>query len=124
MTGLPDPDRSVTTLAAIDYAGELALENPEAEHYLDELLDEEAVVSIVLHSLSEEVAFTDARGEDVLVKHVYGWFIEGGVISPVTAAEAFDLGCVDPDTGEPVPPEPGVVYEDAWPLVLEGESSS
>lgn len=118
------PDRSVSTLAALDHRGELVLEVPEAESHLDELLFEGTTVSLVVHSLSDEVAFTDAQGSDVLVKHVYGWFIEDGAITPVSAAEAFDIGCVDPDTGEPVPPEPGVRYEDAWPLVLEGEGSS
>ncbi|MEB3368477.1 hypothetical protein [Saccharopolyspora mangrovi] len=122
VTGLPD--RSVTTLVAVDHRGELVLEDAEAEHYLDVLLEEGSLVSLVLHVLSTEVAFTDSQGSEVLVKHVYGWFIEDGTITPVTAAEAFDIGCVDPNTGEPVPPQPGVRYEDAWPLVLEDEGSS
>jgi hypothetical protein len=113
------PDRSVNTLAALDHRGELVLDNPEVERFLDELLHEGTTVSLVLHSLTDEVAFTDSEGSDVLIKHVYGWFIEDGTVSPVRAAEAFDLGCVDPDTGEPIPPEPGIHYEDAWPLVLQ-----
>ncbi|RRO14850.1 hypothetical protein EIL87_19165 [Saccharopolyspora rhizosphaerae] len=117
------PDRSVTALAAVNHSGELEWDEPEVEHYLDQLLREGTAISLVLHVLSDEVAFTDAQGGEVLVKHVYGWFIEDGEIRPVTAAEAFDIGCVDPDTGEPVPPQPGVRYENAWPLVLEGEGS-
>ncbi|MCQ4083539.1 hypothetical protein NGB36_23810 [Streptomyces sp. RB6PN25] len=41
---------------------------------------------------------------------VRGWTLRDGRLQPLTEAEVFNAYCTDADTGEPVPPEPGVVY--------------
>jgi hypothetical protein len=47
---------------------------------------------------------------------VRAWRLSAGRAIPLTAAQAFALACTDPATGDPVPPEPGACYEDAFPL--------
>ncbi|MGP3981845.1 hypothetical protein [Streptomyces sp. KR80] len=46
------------------------------------------------------------KGTDV----VRGWALREGWLRPLTEAEVFSAYCTDADTGEPVPPEPGVDY--------------
>jgi hypothetical protein len=47
---------------------------------------------------------------------VRAWRLAAGRAIPLTSAQAFALACTDPTTGDPVPPEPGARYEDAFPL--------
>jgi hypothetical protein len=47
-----------------------------------------------------------AGGPDV----VRGWVLSDGWPRPLSEAEVFTAYCTDPETGEPVPPEPGVDY--------------
>ena len=47
---------------------------------------------------------------------VRAWRLAAGRAIPLTSAQAFALACTDPATGDPVPPEPGARYEDAFPL--------
>ncbi|MGI5483935.1 hypothetical protein [Streptomyces lavendofoliae] len=54
---------------------------------------------------------------------VHGWRLDRGRLVPLTEAEVFNAYCTDADTGEPLPPEPGVDYragfditpDDPWP---------
>ncbi|QGV81716.1 hypothetical protein [Streptomyces ficellus] len=54
---------------------------------------------------------------------VHGWRLDRGRLVPLTAAEVFNAYCTDADTGEPLPPEPGVDHragfditpDDPWP---------
>ncbi|MGK5631557.1 hypothetical protein [Streptomyces sp. URMC 123] len=41
---------------------------------------------------------------------VRGWVLNDGWPRPLTAAEVFSAYCTDADTGDPVPPEPGVEH--------------
>ncbi|MFJ8165611.1 hypothetical protein ACIRBY_32505 [Streptomyces sp. NPDC096136] len=41
---------------------------------------------------------------------VHGWRLDRGRLAALSAAAVFDAYCTDADTGEPVPPEPGVEY--------------
>ncbi|MYW47201.1 hypothetical protein [Streptomyces sp. SID161] len=43
---------------------------------------------------------------------VYGWRLRAGALEPLTAAEVFDAYCTDAETGDLVPPEPGVDYRE------------
>lgn len=58
------------------------------------------------------VRTTDEDGTDT----VRGWSLRDGEPRPLTEAEVFDAYCTDVTTGDPVPPEPGVVYRAGIPL--------
>ncbi|MFI6149600.1 hypothetical protein [Streptomyces sp. NPDC051109] len=45
-----------------------------------------------------------------LADRVHGWRLDRGRLVPLSAAAVFNAYCTDADTGEPVPPEPGVEY--------------
>lgn len=47
---------------------------------------------------------------------VRGWSLRDGWPRPLTEAEVFAAYCTDAETGEPVPPEPGVEYRPGLPL--------
>lgn len=49
---------------------------------------------------------------------VRGWSVVDGWPQPLTAGQVFAAYCTDPDTGEPLPPEPGTDYEAGIPLLL------
>lgn len=55
---------------------------------------------------------TDSEGTDT----VYGWSLHPDGPHPLTEAEVFNAYCTDLDTGDPVPPEPGVRYRAGLPL--------
>ncbi|WP_405782575.1 hypothetical protein [Streptomyces sp. NBC_00859] len=50
---------------------------------------------------------TTAPGQDDRVR---GWRLQRGRLAPLTAGEVFSAYCTDAETGDPVPPEPGVEY--------------
>ncbi|MDJ0346053.1 hypothetical protein QMK19_26070 [Streptomyces sp. H10-C2] len=58
------------------------------------------------------VRTTGADGGD----EVRGWSLHDGWPHPLTEAEVFNAYCTDAETGEPVPPEPGVAYRPGLPL--------
>ncbi|MBD0739998.1 hypothetical protein [Streptomyces sp. CBMA29] len=47
---------------------------------------------------------------------VRGWSLRDGHLHPLTEAEVFNAYCTDAATGDPVPPEHGVVYRAGLPL--------
>ncbi|MFE7316874.1 hypothetical protein ACFU7T_27820 [Streptomyces sp. NPDC057555] len=47
---------------------------------------------------------------------VRGWRLRDAWPAPITAAEIFDAYCTDPETDEPIPPEPRVDYAPGLPL--------
>ncbi|MEV7419531.1 hypothetical protein [Streptomyces sp. NPDC089919] len=47
---------------------------------------------------------------------VHAWRLDAGRVRPLTAAEVFDAYCTDAETGEPVPPEPGVEHLPGFPV--------
>ncbi|WP_245641162.1 hypothetical protein [Streptomyces megasporus] len=49
-------------------------------------------------------------------EEVRGWSLRDGRLHPLTEAEVFSAYCTDARTGEPVPPEPGLVYSPGFPL--------
>ncbi|SCE27988.1 hypothetical protein GA0115240_14803 [Streptomyces sp. DvalAA-14] len=58
------------------------------------------------------VRTTDPDGTET----VRGWSLREGEPYPLSEAEVFSAYCTDPATGEPVPPEHGVVYRAGMPL--------
>jgi hypothetical protein len=49
-------------------------------------------------------------------EEVRGWSLHDGWLHPLTEAEVFNAYCTDAESGEPVPPEPGVIYRPGTPL--------
>ncbi|THA23458.1 hypothetical protein E4198_00730 [Streptomyces sp. RKND-216] len=47
---------------------------------------------------------------------VRGWCLHRGWLAPLTEAQVFSAYCTHAETGEPVPPEPGVTYAAGVPL--------
>lgn len=47
---------------------------------------------------------------------LHGWRLDHGRLVPLTEAEVFNAYCTDADTGEPLPPEPGVEYRAGFDL--------
>ncbi|WP_149179056.1 hypothetical protein [Streptomyces sp. TRM49041] len=47
---------------------------------------------------------------------LHGWRLDNGRLVPLTEAEVFNAYCTDSDTGEPLPPEPGVEYRAGYDL--------
>jgi hypothetical protein len=47
---------------------------------------------------------------------VRGWCLQRGWLAPLTEAQVFSAYCTHAETGEPVPPEPGVEYAPGLPL--------
>jgi hypothetical protein len=56
---------------------------------------------------------TTARAPREVVR---GWSLHGDWLRPLTEAEVFAAYCTDPATGEPVPPEHGVLHRAGLPL--------
>ncbi|WP_252395476.1 hypothetical protein [Streptantibioticus parmotrematis] len=50
------------------------------------------------------------RGTPDAPDRVRGWTLRDGWLRPLTEAQVFNAYCTDAETGEPVPPEPGVSY--------------
>jgi hypothetical protein len=47
---------------------------------------------------------------------VSGWSLRDGWLQPLSEGEVFNAYCTDAESGEPVPPEPGVEYRAGTPL--------
>lgn len=47
---------------------------------------------------------------------VRGWTLSDGWLHPLTEAEVFNAYCTDAESGDPVPPEPGVVHRPGFVL--------
>jgi hypothetical protein len=98
-------------------AAALITTDPDGEIRLD---DTEALVLCTVMAAARVttrpggmvVRTTDAEGADT----VRGWSLHADGPHPLTEAEVFNAYCTDLDTGEPVPPEPGVRYRAGFPL--------
>lgn len=55
---------------------------------------------------------------------VRGWTLQDSWLRPLTEAEVFAAYCTDADTGEPIPPEPGVEYAAGLPLARPAETEA
>jgi hypothetical protein len=83
---------------------------------------EEAEALIFCTVLAVGIA-TDSSGGVVMrtstgsdTDQVRGWSLHNSWLHPLTEAEVFNAYCTDAETGEPVPPEPGVVHRPGTPL--------
>ncbi|MFJ6941138.1 hypothetical protein [Streptomyces sp. NPDC101132] len=51
-----------------------------------------------------------------LPDRVHAWRLDHGAVRPLTAGEVFNAYCTDAETGELVPPEPGVEHRAGYPV--------
>lgn len=109
----------MSTAIDVDTDGKVLLEHPEIIGKLGSLLGQGAQLSLVLRTFGDEIAFTTPTGVDIPVKTVRGWFVVDGHAQPCSEAEIFTAFCTDADTGEPLAPEGGVRYADAWPIEID-----
>ncbi|WP_394350462.1 hypothetical protein [Nocardiopsis quinghaiensis] len=68
---------------------------------------------MVLRSFTGQVSHTLSHGADIPLKPVRGWRVADRGLVPLDEAQMFDAHCTDAASGEPVPPERGVVYTNA-----------
>ncbi len=71
------------------------------------------LAAVVLRSLTDRVSHTLPDGARIPVALVRGWTVTDRTLVPLDEAGMFDAHCTDSASGEPIPPEPGVVYTDA-----------
>lgn len=55
---------------------------------------------------------------------VRGWCLQRGWLAPLTEGEVFSAYCTHAETGDPVPPEPGVDYGAGIPLPRRAQAES
>lgn len=70
--------------------------------------------NLTMHARSNQEPNVAGNHPDPLT--IRAWRLATGRAIPLTAAQAFGLVCTDPVSGQPLPPEPGAQYEDAFAL--------
>ncbi|WP_017571644.1 hypothetical protein [Nocardiopsis halotolerans] len=89
------------------------VEHPPVVERLCVVVASGAAAGVVLRSFTDQVSHTLPNGVDVPVKLVRGWSVADRALTPLDEAQMFDAHCTDAASGEPAPPERGVVYTDA-----------
>ncbi|OOC54338.1 MULTISPECIES: hypothetical protein [Nocardiopsis] len=99
---------------AVERRGEdFAVEHPPVVERLCDALTDGGAAAVVLRSFTDQVSHTLPDGAGVPVKLVRGWRVADRDLVPLDEAQMFDAHCTDAASGEPIPPERGVVYTDA-----------
>jgi hypothetical protein len=78
---------------------------------------DQVTYAVVLRSYTGEKVVYSAGSEGVLAQRIRGWIVTEGEWKAVTAGQLFNAMCTDPETDEPIPPEPATEYLDAWPVI-------
>lgn len=77
-------------------------------------LEQGGETSIVLRTFTPEISHTLPNGTPIPIKEVRGWYVNKGILHPLTDHQILDASCTDADTGEPIAPEHAVRYADAY----------
>ncbi|MEV6006900.1 hypothetical protein AB0M29_08825 [Streptomyces sp. NPDC051976] len=107
---LPAPDGPLLAALHVDAGPEGSVQLAETDALV--LCTVMAAASVTARAGGLVLRTTGDDGPDT----VRGWSLRDGQLHPLTEAEVFDAYCTDAATGEPVPPEPGVVYRPGLPL--------
>jgi hypothetical protein len=75
-----------------------------------------AAFAVVLRSYTGVQIVYSPGSEGVLAQQIRGWIVTAGDWRPVPAPQLFNAMCTDPETEDPIPPEPAAEYLDAWPV--------
>jgi hypothetical protein len=112
----------MSTSITLDGDGHPDVELPNVAAAFRYLLDHEGQAGVLLRTFTDTVAFTGPSGRPIPLKELRGWLMRDRRLLPLPAAEVFAAHCTDADTGEPLPPERGVAYRDAWPVAVRPAS--
>jgi hypothetical protein len=75
-----------------------------------------ATFAVVLRSCTGVQIVYSPGSEGVLAQQIRGWIVTAGDWRPVPASQLFNAMCTDPETEDPIPPEPAAEHLDAWPV--------
>ncbi|PDP84526.1 hypothetical protein CQJ94_28075 [Glycomyces fuscus] len=89
------------------------VERPAVVERLCTAVTSGGLAAVVLRTLTDQVSHTLPGGVEVPVGLVRGWTVTERSLVPLDEARMFDAHCTDSASGEPIPPERGVVYTDA-----------
>ncbi|MEV6768781.1 hypothetical protein AB0N05_09170 [Nocardia sp. NPDC051030] len=99
--------------------GTYSVEHPAAIDEILRILERGEEASLILRTFTPEIGHTLPNGTSIPIKEVRGWYINEGVVHPLSEQQMFNASCIDADTGEPIPPERAVRYVDAYTLQFE-----
>jgi hypothetical protein len=103
-----------STGVTVDADETVEIEDPMVAADLHRMVTEGEDASIIVRTFTGEVSHTLASGAKVPVKEVRGWYLNEGVFQPMDEQVIFSASCTDTETGEPIAPERGVRYVDAY----------
>jgi hypothetical protein len=107
---------SWSTSVTVDPDGSIEIENPVVCGRLHRMVIEGDEGGIIVRSFTREISHTLPNGTGIPVKEVRGWHLSDGVFYPLDEQAIFAASCTDAGTGEPIAPERGVRYADAYPV--------
>ena len=109
----------VSTEVQVTAEHTLQVELMRVSDLIDDVVAEGGFGSVVLRTFDMgSVAFRTPTGYPIPFKTVRGWFLNQSGLHPLGEAAMFDAFCTDNATGDPIPPERGVLFADAWPVAL------
>ncbi|MFC9079236.1 MULTISPECIES: hypothetical protein [unclassified Streptomyces] len=73
-------------------------------------------MGITVRTFTHAISHTAANGTQIPVKELRCWYLVDGTFHPLTEEQTFEAHCIDHESGEPIPLEPGVRYRDAYPV--------
>ncbi len=107
-----------STSVTVGKDGVIEIENPMVVAGLHRMVNEGREAGIIVRTFTKETSHTLSNGTEIPVKEVRGWLLSGGVLDPLDEQAIFSASCTDAVTGEPIAPERGVRYMDAYPVTV------
>lgn len=109
----------VSTAIEVGPDHSLDVELVHVAHLIDDVVAAGWRASLLLRTFDlGSVAFHAPNGCPIPFKTVRGWLLDDRRAYPLTEASMFNAFCTDNATGEPIPPERGVLFADAWEVAL------
>jgi hypothetical protein len=105
-----------STGVTIGKDGSVEIENPMVIAGLHRMVHDGDELGITVRTFTHAISHTAPNGTKIPVKELRCWYLVDGAFHPFTEEQTFEAHCIDHETGEPVPPEQGVRYLDAYPV--------
>lgn len=106
-----------STLVRVGAEHRISVEHPQVAAGLVWMQENSEVFGVVLRSYTGRCVTLSPGGDELAVQEMRGWVVRRGVWRAVREHSMFNAACTDPETGEPLPPEPATEYRDAWPVI-------